>query len=1270
MLEPGKRAPPRPGGRRFEILSVLGSGGMGVVYEAIDRDRRRKVALKTLNALDADAILRFKNEFRSLQDIQHPNLVSLGELLEEDGQLFFTMELVRGVEFLEHVRPSATAGGDRSKTAAPGPLTEPGGGSGERRGGWHWLSRHGERYDEARLRAAFAQLASGLAAIHAAHKVHRDIKPSNVLVTPEGRVVILDFGLVVDMAREPSRRDTAIVGTAHFMAPEQAAAQPIGPEADWYSMGVMLYIALTGYYPFQFAPEVAMEFKQQIEPPPPSMMAEGLPADLEELCIDLLRLDPAERPKAREVLARLNAPLEIEAAPISPQGRAFIGRRQELDALGAALGEARSGAALAVLIEGESGLGKSALMRRFLESAGKGALAIAGRCYERESVPYKAVDELIDALGAELSRRAPRELAVLLPPNASLLGAAFPVLKKIEALAAAPGPPPDLVNPHELRGLMFGALRELLCRLSVAQPLVLGIDDLQWSDADSLALLTEVMRPPGAPRLLLVATVRRSPGDEEPPLRSFLAPEAVRRLELGRLPAHEAEELVTVLLQSASQQSEVDGTPRSDVRPSIDVEAVVAEGSGHPLFLDTLVRHRLARESAEGPVKLDDALWARIERLSAPARALLELLAASGRPLLEEVALRALGTDPDDLARRIASLRMANLGRTAGAGPGETAEVFHNRIRETLMARLDPPSKRAIYRRLGEALEASGRGDPEALAFHFRDAGDPEKAAFYAARAGEHAAAALAFDHAARLFRMALDLHPRDRAERMRLYAQRGDALANAGRSAEAAETYLGAARAAPPDEALDLRRRAAENLLRSGHVDEGLARLREVLSAVSMDLPRNAAHALGLLALRRVELRLRGLRFEARRPAEIDPAELAKVDIGWTATLGLALVDPLRAACFQAQHLLLALRAGDSYRAARALALEAVFASASGAPRLRASNLLEQARTAAVNAESPHALALLPACTGASLFFQGRFASSLAALDEAEVLLRERCTGVPWERATTLCFAMSCLWFLGDLRELCRRFPIVLREADSRGDRYLEVTLRTGFGNAYWLVRGEPERAEREAEDATLNFWAGGLSMQQIQAFLCRVEAALYRGEGASARRTLLARWHEIEGAQALRLPLMRVHLTFLRARTALAAAPDRALAGELLAEVERAASLLSADALPGASAMAACLRGAIAARRGQAEAAAPELERAVAGFEAAEMALHAAVARHKLGVLRGEAGHAMAEEAEQWMQEQGAASPAQLSSMLLPGRWEREALKGSKGPKERGQK
>src|SRR4051812_1060778 len=157
---------------------------MGVVYKAHDRERNARIALKTLRALTGDGILRFKNEFRALQDLQHPNLVNLGELISDSGQWFFTMELVEGVDFLTWVRPvigfESTPSGDFALEAGDlhlpdmpsGATTLPPEG-----GRLAYEARAGDvmrpELDEARLRSALKQLGRGLSALHSAGKVHR-----------------------------------------------------------------------------------------------------------------------------------------------------------------------------------------------------------------------------------------------------------------------------------------------------------------------------------------------------------------------------------------------------------------------------------------------------------------------------------------------------------------------------------------------------------------------------------------------------------------------------------------------------------------------------------------------------------------------------------------------------------------------------------------------------------------------------------------------------------------------------------------------------------------------------------------------------------------------------------------------------------------------------------------------------------------------------------------------------------------------------------------
>src|SRR5690349_20844751 len=208
------------GTSRFRVEAQLGSGAFGVVYRVFDNERRQSVALKILSNDAADSLYRFKREFRALAGVRHPNLVSFYELISDGERWYLLMELVEGVEFLEYVR---------SGVAPDSPLP----------------------FDPERLAAATRQLAEGIAALHAESILHRDIKPSNVMVTAEGQVKILDFGLATDLAPQGVAASLSSLGTPTYVSPEQVlAATATTPASDWYSVGVMLFEALTGRPPF------------------------------------------------------------------------------------------------------------------------------------------------------------------------------------------------------------------------------------------------------------------------------------------------------------------------------------------------------------------------------------------------------------------------------------------------------------------------------------------------------------------------------------------------------------------------------------------------------------------------------------------------------------------------------------------------------------------------------------------------------------------------------------------------------------------------------------------------------------------------------------------------------------------------------------------------------------------------------------------------------------------------------------------------------------
>jgi eukaryotic-like serine/threonine-protein kinase len=333
-----------------------------------------------------------------------------------------------------------------------------------------------------------------------------------------------------------------------------------------------------------------------------------------------------------------------------------------------------------------------------------GAVVLAGRCFERESIPYRAFDGVVDALSAWLAERPGAAAAALLPAG-ELLARVFPVLRRVPALAVAPSPAPADLDPIETRSRVFAGFRALFQRIAQHRKVLLLIDDLQWSDPDSIALLREALRPPDAPGVLLVATVRTGTRDpSEPTLGEAAsagpAPHSIaadtRHLRLEPLQPADARALAELLL----------GGDRG-----VSAGALAAEARGHPLFIDALVRH--ARRGAGGsggpgrPLRLDEALGAAVDRLDERERRILEVVSVASAPISQDSAGRAAEVSPAELAAALASLRAANLLRVTGMRATDLVEPFHDRVRQAVLARFDDATRKARHETLARALAAT-----------------------------------------------------------------------------------------------------------------------------------------------------------------------------------------------------------------------------------------------------------------------------------------------------------------------------------------------------------------------------------------------------------------------------------------------------------------------------------------------------------------------------------------------------------------------------------
>lgn len=265
-----------------------------------------------------------------------------------------------------------------------------------------------------RLRDTVGQIAEGLDTIHRARKL-RDLKPSNILVTPEGRAVILDFGLMSGTSSYSP--GSPVAGTMAYMSPEQSIGEQLTPASDWYSVGTIAYEALTGVLPFSGDFSEVMRSRLNDAPAPVLQAAPWLSPAWERLTSRLLNRDRNMRWTAREVLEWAGRDAAITTAPADPP---FVGRDDELRELVRAFNETRGGKPACVFLRGDSGVGKSELVHhaaRMMYDADPGAVFLSGRCYEQEEVPFKAVDGLVDRLSDYLRGLPEREAARVLPTD-------------------------------------------------------------------------------------------------------------------------------------------------------------------------------------------------------------------------------------------------------------------------------------------------------------------------------------------------------------------------------------------------------------------------------------------------------------------------------------------------------------------------------------------------------------------------------------------------------------------------------------------------------------------------------------------------------------------------------------------------------------------------------------------------------------------------------------------------------------------------------------
>lgn len=857
---------------RYEYMQTLGRGGMGTVYLAEDRLTGARIALKTMLNPTAARLLRFKQEFRTVVELHHPNLVQLLELQKDASQWFFTMEYVDGQNPLKLLLgrnpddPSTDVLGhptlevddvtsmafkeDRNMLEAPVfiPATS---------------------CDLDAFQSVISQLLSALAFLHDHGIVHRDLKPSNVLIDLHGQVKLLDFGIASQqmVGNHELQIGNSPVGTLVYMAPELFEGGEPTPAVDLYALGCMMFQFLTGDVPFVGNFTQISQAKQRRVLPRVDALVKDVPPEIVEICAALMSTKPEDRPSITEVqtvLGQRFPPLSkrSEVTPSLEQQGVFVGRQAEFERLCERLNQALAGHAQFVMISGESGMGKSTLASHFIAHAKRcGVLCFAGRCYEREFLPFVAWDRLMDQI----------TLALLRWPRLLL----EPMLEAIEAVEEIFPTVGILLNEdhkrvaHELSfperlARAFEQFCDLLKYAQAQVPLLLVLDDLQWTDLESLALLEKVLDNFQG-RILILGLSRIEGVDGLHPLRTFLERADSSGNEGHMILKPMQREACLALLAEMIQEP----------HRNIDFDAVLEQTKGSPLLILQLVDYLRGLDDQERSTYLQTKIDASkvikglLQRLSGSAEELLATLAIVGSPIPTKILQNLLDVSPELLDRLLAKLRSARMIKSLQQGIhgesqrfGQEIDVYHDQIREVLYHTLPATFRVDLHRRCAQVLERevghSGRY-AEVLKRHWGIVGHIEKCREYTKKAADYAAAKFAFRKAAVLLEESFVLPGGTET-----YQEQAECWERIGEYYEWVSANDAAIRAC--QRALDLwkylpndseeKRRCAElrligclvrNHMAMGHFREGLHAIRTGFSWTGVQLERHVFNFVGV---------------------------------------------------------------------------------------------------------------------------------------------------------------------------------------------------------------------------------------------------------------------------------------------------------------------------------------------------------------------------------------------------------------------------------------
>jgi hypothetical protein len=465
---------------------------------------------------------------------------------------------------------------------------------------------------------------------------------------------------------------------------------------------------------------------------------------------------------------------------------------------------------------------------------------------------------------------------------------------------------------------------------------------------------------------------------------------------------------------------------------------------------------------------------------------------------------------------------------------------------------------------------------------------------------------------------------------------------------------YTAACESAGVDEQLEGELKAAEQWLYSGYVDRGLMSFGRVLKCVGITSPKTGSRYPIDLLLRRMQLRMRGLRWRERQVSEVPSKILLKIDTCASVATGLALIDIARGAALQTTALLLALRAGEPTRIARSLAMEAGYRSTAGvAAQSKAEVILERARELSIRTGDHRAHALTSVMAAGCAWNFGSWEDCYRRAREAREALNDRYERLTWERDTASIFEVEALRWMGHWAVMQEILPELIEDARYRGDLYVEAILQMHGGSCAALAKDDPDRALSGLQ--ILDRWSStGFHVEHLVAVHNKVEIELYRQYANESWNSIVESWPALQSSLLMRVEAFSIQMRSLRARAALAAAAatsEGSRRRDLIRVADRESRSLRSERAQWAKGLGELVSGGVEQLTGRPNRALVMFTRAEQTFSEAKMLLHQVAARRARGlVVGGDEGRVLVASADQEFRAQAILNPVRMMQVIAP--------------------